>query len=308
MIYVFLGNEINILKEKINDLINKLDIKNIIRYDYDDTEIVDILNEINYIDLFNEKKLIIVNNFTFKGLKDKEETLLLNYIENMNDNALVLKCKDDILDNRKHIIKVLKEKCKVIEIKTMDYKELHEYVTKLFKDNNINVTYKQVQTILNLTDNNVDITLNEVNKILLYLGEDKNLTDEVINKVVSVNSEREMFKLSNAVMERNTGSMFDSYKIILSSGVDAIVIMDFLAKQFRTLCQVKNLIKNSNEVEISRRLGVNPYIVKKMVGYSNNFKNEEIINILFNLSNIDIDVKVNGLDKNKLLEIFFMNV
>ena len=122
MIYVFLGNEINILKEKINDLINKLDIKNIIKYDYDDTEIVDILNEINYIDLFNEKKLIIVNNFTFKGLKDKEETLLLNYIENMNDNALVLKCKDDILDNRKHIIKVLKEKCKVIEIKTMAQK------------------------------------------------------------------------------------------------------------------------------------------------------------------------------------------
>ncbi len=308
MIYVFTGNEINILKDKINNLIKKLGIKNVIKYDYEDVSVTDILNEINYIDLFNEKKLIIVNNWSFKNLKDNDEALLLKYIDNMNENALILKCKDDILDNRKHIIKVLKEKCVVEEIQAMDYKCLHEYVTKIFKDNKINITYKQVQKILSLTENNVDITLNEVNKILLYLGNDKNITDEIIDDVVSINNEKEMFKLSNAVMERNTGKMFDSYKIILSSGVDPIVIMDFLSKQFRTLYQVKNMINNNSDTEISRILGVNPYIVKKMIDYSNDFKNEEIIKIISNLGDIDVDVKVNGLDKNKLIEMFFINI
>ena len=308
MIYVFCGNEINIIKDKINSLIKKLDIKNIIKLDYDDIDIEDILNELNYIDLFNEKKAIIVNNCIFKNLKEKEEKKLLKYIDNMNDNALVLKCKDDILDNRKHIIKVLKEKCVVEEIKTMDYKALHEYVTKIFKDNKINATYKQVQKILNLTDNNVDITLNEVNKLLLYLNGKNELTEEVIDKVVSINNEKEMFRLSDAVMERNTGSMFDSYKIILSSGVDSIVIMDFLSKQFRTLFQVKNLINKMSVEEVSRKLGVNLYVVKRMSEYSNNFKNDEIIDILYKLSDMDIDVKINSLDKNKLLEMFFLTI
>ena len=70
MIYVFLGNEINIIKKKIDSLIDELKIDNIIKYDYDSVSIDDILNEVNYVDLFNEKKLLIVSNFTFKKMKD----------------------------------------------------------------------------------------------------------------------------------------------------------------------------------------------------------------------------------------------
>ena len=61
MIYVFLGNEINIIKKKIDSLIDELKIDNIIKYDYDSVSIDDILNEVNYVDLFNEKKLLIVS-------------------------------------------------------------------------------------------------------------------------------------------------------------------------------------------------------------------------------------------------------
>lgn len=308
MIYVFLGNEINILKDKINKLINKLNISNIIRLDYDETSIMDILNEINYVDLFNEKKLIIVSNFSFKKLNNKEEELFVKYINNMNDNVIVFKCVDDSLDSRKSLIKLLKEKCNVEEIKTMDYKTLHEYVTKIFKDNGINITYNQVKKILNLTENNVDITLNEVDKLLMYVLPNKNITDDDIDNVVSRSFEKEMFRLSDAVMSRNTGLIFDSYKNIISNGVDPITILDFLLKQFRTLYQVKILIENNTEEEISRKLSVNSYVIKKMIDSINNFKEDEIINIIYKLSDIDIDIKVNSLDKNKLLEMFFLSI
>ena len=63
MIYVFLGSEISVLKKKIDETISSLKINNIINYDFSDSSIIDIINEVNYVDLFNEKKLIIVNNF-----------------------------------------------------------------------------------------------------------------------------------------------------------------------------------------------------------------------------------------------------
>lgn len=307
MIYVFIGSEISILKEKINNLIKKSNIKNIIKLDYDNTNLIDILNEINYVDLFNERKLIIVNNFTFKSLNDKEISTFEKYINNMNDNVLVLKCKDESLDNRTSIIKLLKEKCKVEELKKMDYKDLHEYVTKLFKDNGINVTYNQVKKILSLTDGNTDITINEVNKLLMYLDSDK-LTDEDIDKVVSKSCEKEMFRLSDAVMSKNIPNMFESYQILLSSGIDSIVILDYLSKQFRTLYQVKILSEYSSVESIAKKLSVNTYIIKKMMDVINNFKEEEIIDIMYRLSEIDIDIKVNSLDKDKLLEMFFLNI
>ena len=307
MIYVFLGNEISILKSKINELINKLNISNIIKYEYDETSIIDILNELNYVDLFNEKKLIIVNNFTFKGIKEKEEKILSNYINNMSDNVLILKCKDENLDSRKSIIKLLKEKCKVEELKKLDYKSLHDLVTKIFKENGINVTYNQVKKILEMTENNTDITLLEVNKLLMYI-DDKKLTDEIIDKVVSTSNEKEMFRLNDAVMNKDIAKIFESYKIILSSGVDSIAIIDFLSKQFRTLYQVKILSKSKNPDLISKELGIKPYVIKKMYDIMNNFKEEEIINIMYKLSDMDIDIKVNSLDKDKLLEMFFLNI
>lgn len=308
MIYVFLGNEINLLKRRIDGLKRELNINNIIEYDFDDSNIIDILNEANYVDLFNEKKLIIVSNFSFKKVKDAFEKELLRYIDNMNDNVIILKCIDESLDERKNITKKLREKCKVEEIKKMDYKELHEYITNMFVSNNKKITYNQVKEILNRCEYNDDLAINETEKLLLYkIGEDV-ITDDDIDKVVSKSSEKEIFTLSDAVMKKNLKQIFNSYNILIRSGIEPVVLIDNLARQFRTLYQVKILCKTMDEKEISRKLGLNPYVVKKAHENVNNYEEEELINNLYELSNLDIDIKVKGLDKYKVLENFFLKI
>lgn len=308
MIYVFLGNEINLLKRRIDGLKHELNINNIIEYDFDDSNIIDILNEANYVDLFNEKKLIIVSNFSFKKVKDAYEKELLRYIDNMNDNVIILKCIDESLDERKNITKKLREKCKVEEIKKMDYKELHEYITNMFVSNNKKITYNQVKEILNRCEYNDDLAINETEKLLLYkIGEDV-ITDDDIDKVVSKSSEKEIFTLSDAVMKKNLKQIFNSYNILIRSGIEPVVLIDNLARQFRTLYQVKILCKTMDEKEISRKLGLNPYVVKKAHENVNNYEEEELINNLYELSNLDIDIKVKGLDKYKVLENFFLKI
>lgn len=308
MIYVFLGNEINIIKKKIDSLIDELKIDNIIKYDYDSVSIDDILNEINYVDLFNEKKLLIVSNFTFKKMKDKEEKALSNYINHMNDNVIILKCIDEKLDNKKELIKLVNDKCKVIELKKMDYKTLHEYVTKIFSDNNKRITYNQIKNILSLCENDTDSVLNEVNKLLLYKMDDDVITDEDIEKVISKNSEKEMFKLNDAVMAHNIPNMLESTKILVSSGVDEVVIIDYLSKQFRTLYQIKVMSKDTGIQTITSRLSLNPFVTKKMLDVVGKFSEEKLLNIIYKLSDADISIKVEGLDKSKVLENFYLSI
>lgn len=308
MIYVFLGNEINIIKRKIDSLIDELKIDNIIKYDYDNVSIDDLLNEINYVDLFNEKKLLIVSNFTFKKMKDKEEKALSNYINHMNDNVIILKCIDEKLDSKKSIIKLLNEKCKVIELVKMDYKTLHEYVTKIFSDNKKKITYNQIKNILNLCENDTDSVLNEVNKLLLYKLDDDVITDEDIEKVISKNSEKEMFKLNDAVMNHNIPKMLESTKTLVSSGVDEVVIIDYLSKQFRTLYQIKIMSKDTGIQTITSRLSINPFVFKKMLDVVGKFSEEKLLNIIYKLSDADISIKVEGLDKSKVLENFYLSI
>lgn len=308
MIYVFLGNEINIIKKKIDSLIDELKIDNIIKYDYDSVSIDDILNEINYVDLFNEKKLLIVSNFTFKKMKEKEEKALSNYINHMNDNVIILKCIDEKLDTKKELIKLVNDKCKVIELKKMDYKTLHEYVTKIFSDNNKRITYNQIKNILSLCENDTDSVLNEVNKLLLYKMDSDTITDEDIENVISKNSEKEMFKLNDAVMAHNIPNMLESTKTLVSSGVDEVVIIDYLSKQFRTLYQIKVMSKDTGIQTITSRLSLNPFVTKKMLDVVGKFSEEKLLNIIYKLSDADISIKVEGLDKSKVLENFYLSI
>ena len=308
MIYVFLGNEINIIKRKIDSLIDELKINNIIKYDYDSVSVDDILNEINYVDLFNEKKLLIVSNFTFKKMKDKEEKALSNYINHMNDNVIILKCIDEKLDSKKSIIKLLNEKCKVIELVKMDYKTLHEYVTKIFSDNKKRITYNQIKNILSLCENDTDSVLNEVNKLLLYKLDSDTITDEDIEKVISKNSEKEMFRLNDAVMNHNIPNMLESTKTLVSSGVDEVVIIDYLSKQFRTLYQIKVMSKDTGAQTITSRLSINPFVFKKMLDVVGKFSEEKLLNIIYKLSDADISIKVEGLDNSKVLENFYLSI
>lgn len=307
MIYVYLGNEINILKMRINELISSLDIKNIIEYDYSNTSINEILEEVCYIDLFNEKKLIIVSSFTFKKMKDKEKESLKKYIDNMNENVIIFKCIDEKLDSKDSLIKKLKEKCKVVEIVKMDYKATHEFITKILKDNGFNVSYDVVKKILSLCENNADYALKEIEKLMLYKIDDKNITIKDVEDTISKSNEKEMFTLIDAVMNKNIGNCFTSYKI-LKDNTDATVIIDAISKQFRYLYQMKVLMKSMPLPSIVTKISINPYVGKKLYESTRNFSEEEILDILYKLSDMDISIKVKGNDKNKVLENFFLNL
>jgi DNA polymerase III delta subunit len=109
-------------------------------------------------------------------------------------------------------------------------------------------------------------------------------------------------------MKKDIASSMDSFKTLISGNIDAIVILDSIAKQFRLLMQVKELKREKSEVELSRILGVNPYTIKKLYPYLNEYTIEDIANILYKLSNADIDIKVNGYDKNDIMERFLIEL
>ncbi len=307
MIYVFLGKDINILNSKIEKLISDLKINNIIRYDYNDIEFIDILNEVNYVDLFNEKKLVIVSSFSFKNLTNEDEEKFIDYINNLSENVIILRCIDDSIDERKKLTKLLKEKCNVIKCEKMDYRALHSYLEDLFKENKIKITYDQVSRIMFLCDNNVDISINESNKLLLYKKDDKTVTNEDIDNVISKSNEKEIFVFNEKILSKNIASALESYEII-SASTDESVIIDGLAKQFRLLFQVKNNLSNKDYKDIARMLGVNEYVIQKLLPFVREYSNDEIIGLLYRVSLLDEQIKIFGYDRSDVLKNFIISI
>lgn len=308
MIYVFLGKDFNIVKIQIDDLINKLKIENIIKYDFTESSISEIIDEVNYVDLFNEKKLIIVSNFSFKKINEKDEEKLSRYIDNMNENVIIFKCIDDSLDERRKLTKLIRSKCKVEIVEKLDYKNLHEYVSNLLKENKIKASFNQIKRILDLCEYNVDYTLSEVEKLLIYKIGSNELFDKDIEDVINKNNEKEIFSFTEYVLNKDIGHALDSLKILISSDIDEVVIIDSLAKQYRLLYQVKLLNGTLNEKMMASALKVKEYTIKKTREFINNYSEEELLDKLHKLSDCDIDIKINGYDKNKVLESFIITL
>lgn len=308
MIYVFLGSEINLINKKIEEIILKSNISNIIKYDYDESNIIDVLNEANYVDLFNEKKLIILSSFSFKKMKEKEEKDLLRYLDNPSDNIIIIKCIDEDMDKRKKITSALIEKCKVEKVEKLDYRNLESYITKIFSDNKKKISSSNIKKILYNSQYNTDYAINEVEKLLLYKMNDEVITDEDIENVISKNPDKEIFRLCDYVLKKDLKNILESYKVLLSSAVDTTIIIDSLANQFRLLYQTKVLVKKMSPIQIAKKLGAYQFQINKLLDVINNYKEEDILDILYKLSEIDIQIKVYGKDKNKMLETFFLSL
>lgn len=309
MIYVFLGTEINLINKKINDLIKESEIQNIIKYDFDNSKLIDIINESNYIDLFNEKKFIIVSNFSFKKIKDSEEKELINYINNQNDNIIVIKCIDETLDNRKSIIKELNEKCKINKVEKLSYNELEPYLIEIFKSNNKKIKPYQIKKIMFLSQYNADYAVKEIEKLLLYKINDEEITDEDIDLVISKNPEKELYRLSDAVVEKDLKEIFDSFKIVSEMGIKPEQIVESLASQFRLMYQVKILLGTMSPKELSYKLAKGrEFIVTKAINTVKKYKETDLLDLIYKLSEVDYKIKSFNTDKQKLLEDFFVKI
>ena len=307
MIYVFLGKDINILNSKIEKLISSLKINNIIKYDFNEIDFVDILNEVNYVDLFNEKKLVIVSSFSFKKLDSDDESKLIKYIDNMSENVIILRCIDDSLDERKKITKLLKEKCKVTICEKMDYRALHAYLEDMFKELDINITYDQITRLMFLCDNNVDLSINESNKLVLYKGKHSIVSNDDIEKVIFKSNEKEIFVFNERILNKNIVGALESYNI-LSVNTDEFQIIDSMARQFRLLLQTKYWIKEKNYKDIARMLGVNEYVIQKLIPFVDKYKEKDIIDMLYRISLLDTKIKIEGYDKREVLETFILSI
>ena len=105
--YLIYGNDLGITNKYINDIKDKLGIKEEIRYNLDDFLLRDVIDDLSMVGMFEKNKLIVCDNFSFQ----MDDNDLLKYLDNYNrDNYLVLVVNGDKVDSRKKLYKKLSSK------------------------------------------------------------------------------------------------------------------------------------------------------------------------------------------------------
>lgn len=306
MVYLLYGTKEFQINEEIKKISKNIQEINISKYDLENDLLSTVIEDCETYSLFNEKKVVIVNNaniFTSSTSKDSE--IIEKYLNHINENTiLILTVINDKIDERKKITKLIKKngivKC------FNDQLDIYSLIRNLLKDYKID--YNSINTLIDRVGSNPLIIQNEINKIKIYKGEDKNITEEDILNLTTKIIEIDIFKLIDYIVKGNKEKALEMYYEMLKMNEEPLKIIIMLANQFRIMYQSKELLKKGyTEKDIAGILKIHPYRVKLAIQNSRLYNSSVLLKKLDELADIDIGIKTGSINKNLSLELFILN-
>ena len=302
--YFIYGIDEYLIKTKINEILNEHNLTNIdiTTYEFDDN-LSDIINDASTISLFTSKKAIIVNNANiFKSGINTE--ILEKYIENPNlDTILIFVLKEEKLDERRKITKLLRTKTKVLELNKANINSVVKDMFKGYKTDNNTIDY-----FIKRVGDNLLILENESVKLKLY-KEDKNISIDDIDELITKNIDIDLFKLIDAIISKDKDTAVTIYNEMLKQKEEPIAIIITLANQIRIMYQTKELYKlGYRENEIASILNIHPFRVKKAHEKNSKYSSNTLLKLLNNLATLDLNIKKGLVDKTIALELFILQI
>ena len=313
-IYLLFGLENYLIDEKLNDIIkkSKVDKDNIIRFNLDEDSIYQVLLEASTVGMFSDKKIIIADNASFlsasKSISEEEIKELNNYIENpFEDVTLIFIVREEKTDQRKKITKNLIKVSKVLECNKVDNYKMNDYISNYIRDNGYSISSSSVELIISKVGYELSNIMKELEKLFIYKDDDKKITKEDIEEVITKNLEKNIFELTNAIVDKNKVKINNIYKELILSGEDPIKLIVTLSNQFRLMLQVKLMRKSGySEKEIVTTLKEHPYRIN--LAMNSSYSIEELKIKLLELSDLDYKIVTGEVDKFFGFEMFLLEI
>ncbi len=314
MIYLFYGIEDYLIQKEIDNIKQKNNIEeiSISRYDLTNTNIEKIIEDCEMNSMFTDKKVIIVNNsYIFTGQSKKgqiEQNLeaLEKYINNPNIDTLLIFISDsEKLDERKKIVKLIKQKGIVKEFNTTT--NINSIVKSFFND--YKISDSSITKLINRVGNNLPLLEEEAEKLKLYKDDIKEINDEDILKITNKNVDLDIFKLIDNIIMKNKKVATETYNEMIKYGEEPIKILIMIASQIRLMYQTKLLYKKGyTEKDSASLLGIHPYRVKLATEKGRKYTESDLLMYLDNLADLDSKIKQSNVDKKMAIELFILKI
>lgn len=310
MNYLFYGTETYLINKEISKIKeeNNIDDFSTINYDFDNTNILDILEDANTVPLFSEKKLIICNNASIfcsqskKGISDNEIDKLIDYIEHPNNSTILIFQTDNIDGKRKSVTRMKKNGIVKEFNKTNNVVPIVKEMFQGYKIDN-----STINLLINRVGKNISILKQEIDKLKNYKYDEKVITDNDILMCTEEKIDGDVFNLIDCITARDINKSLSIYNELLKYNESPVKILTLLANYYRTLYQAKSLInKGHTEKEVATILEANPYYINQVIKKGKNIPIDKTLEYLSKLSDLDYNIKTNRVDQVSGLELFII--
>ncbi|RNC70145.1 MAG: DNA polymerase III subunit delta [Desulfuromonadales bacterium] len=199
------------------------------------------------------------------------------------------------IDQRKKFFQEVKKNGELVECKRPYENQLGAFIRDEARGLGKRIEPAAAEMLVYLVGNNLSELASQMEKVATFVGVREAVTVRDVQAIVSDTKVESVFDLANALGERDLAKALRSLGTILRDGEAPLMLLAMIARHFRQLWRVRELLAGKTpEQEISRLTGVNPYFLKGIMAQARRFSVSDLKGVFESLYATDLDLKGGG--------------
>lgn len=307
MLYFLFGRNEARIKERTEELISNDDKKSSDfgsqKAVWDASEDLDLNELVNFLrspSLFGRKKIFILKNLFSKKIEAITSILQNQSIDSREEILGILTSflsREECLKKDPTLWKFLNQKSnKIEELRPLKGQALVKWIENRLDSVDLKINSSALKKLFLYTGEDGHRINQELEKLICYgLSSNRNkiiIEEDDIEDLVAKIDVMSTFDIVDALGYGQKARALELFHHYISKGEDSNSLFGALIYQFRNLLVIREMI-NSQILftDISRKLSLHPYVIKKSYDMAKKFELGELENIYNKLAEIDINFK-----------------
>lgn len=273
-----------------NKIINSNPNCDLINLDLNEFKESDILDKINYKDLFNTKKIFFIRN------SDK-----IKNIEKIksNNNIIIFDFKKKIKEVEKNFTNL---ECLIPPIWDQE-KDAVNKITSFFKKNKFNINYDDAKYIYFNVGYDLYKIIMECKKIIFLKNDLKDVSREEIDRICFKKNDEDIFSLIDKIIDNNKKGALEHLDTLYKNNPNpSILLITLWYTRFENILYIKTTKKIDDEY-----IKLPKSVLEKIKNQAKKISEEKIISSLNFLCNLDFSLRNGSFESKFYLENFIIN-
>lgn len=296
-LYIFSGEE-EYLKEKLLEKIERILIDPSLKFfnyeilDGEECDADSLIIKCRTVPFFSTTKLIVVKNADKLCSSDE----LTTYIQNPPPGVCLILFAKKVTPQLKRF---------EVRLGKLHSKAIVEWIRKKIWESKKGITFEVAQYLLELAGEDLRRLSSEIEKLVLFVGEKPSISKEDVQSILpSGIREMDIFDFVDTIGNRNKKEALRILQSLILTE-DTGKILGMIARQFRLIIQVKELMKkNYSQTNIAQQTGLkSDWVARRLLEQAKNFSIKNLINKLEILLDSELSIKTSRIQPLFNLEI-----
>lgn len=259
-----------------------------------------ILVAANTFPMMSPRRLVFVGDL--ESLKEADQEELVSYLRKPFERTLLVLTAHE-LDKRTTFYKSLKEHACVIELTKLKGYSLERWAEERIRDQGYRISSAAIKKLIDLAGSDLQTLSNEIEKLLLYCGTQKVIADSFVDLLVRGSRLHGIFELTGSLGRKDKRAALRLLGDLIESGEPSLMIVNMLARHFRQVLIVKELLNQGRApAEIGSVAQIPSFILGDFIRQARATDMQKAANMYLCFAEADRRFKSTGVDERMFLE------